>query len=364
MGDRAGEFRHNAGMGIRRLVAVTLALAVLALSAGRAWAGEGGAVTLYVSADEHIVRPVVAAFEAETGLKVRVVGDTEATKALGLAQRLRAERDAPRADVFWNSEAFLTAALAREGLLAPLAPEAAKGWRADLTGEGGLWHGFGMRARVLVFNTGRVPAEEAPRCMHDLLAPRFAGKVAMARPQFGTTRGHMSALVAWWGEDAARSWLKGMKAGGLRLVDGNSAVVRAVAQGEADVGLTDTDDAWAAKRNGWPLEMVFLRHDLPADADGAHRGALRVGAMLIPNTVAVVAGGPNPPGGQRLAAFLLSERVERMLAESESKNIPARAGLAEQFKALAPPEPAPIDIEKVSASMPRAMRIVREELGG
>lgn len=364
MGDSASEIRHNAGMGVRRLVAVLFSVGALAFAAARAGAGDRAAVTLYVSADEQIVRPVVAAFEAESGLKVRVVGDTEATKALGLAQRLRTEKDAPRADVFWNSEAFLTAALAREGLLAPLSPDEIKGWRADLTGEGGLWRGFALRARVLVFNPKRVSAEEAPRTMHDLLAPRFAGKVAMARPQFGTTRGHMSALVAWWGEDAARAWMKGMRSNGLRLVDGNSAVVRAVAQGEADVGITDTDDAAAAERNGWPVGMVFLRHDLPASAAGAHRGALRIGTMLIPNTVALVAGGPNEAGGRRLAAFLLSERVERLLAESESRNIPARAGLAEQFKALAPPDPAPIAIETVEASMQRAMRLAREELGG
>ncbi len=362
MGDSKGENRHNVEMGLCRIVAVLVAM--LTLGAVRADAAGGAAVTMYVSADEQIVRPVVAAFEAETGLKVRVVGDTEATKALGLAQRLRSERGSPRADVFWNSEAFLTASLAREGLFAPLGAEEVRGWRADLTGEGGLWHGFGMRARVLIFNTRRVSAEEAPREVHGLLSTRFAGKVAMARPQFGTTRGHMSALVAWWGEDAARAWMKGMKANGLRLVDGNSAVVRAVAQGEADVGITDTDDAAAAERNGWPVGMVFLRHDLPADAAGAHRGALRIGAMLIPNTVALVAGGPNEAGGRRLAAFLLSERVERLLAESESRNIPARAGLAEQFRALAPPDPAPIEIEKVEASMHRAMRLAREELGG
>ena len=57
---------------------------------------------------------LVDAFEARTGISVLLVGDTEATKTTGLVQRLRAEQNSPRADVFWSSEIFQTIRLAQE----------------------------------------------------------------------------------------------------------------------------------------------------------------------------------------------------------------------------------------------------------
>ena len=65
-------------------------------------------VTLYSSIDGTILREVVAAYEAETGVTVNVLGDTEATKTTGLVERVLAERDRPRADAWWSSEPFGT----------------------------------------------------------------------------------------------------------------------------------------------------------------------------------------------------------------------------------------------------------------
>ena len=53
---------------------------------------------LYTSVDEPVFKPIIAEFEAKTGVKVVVQSDTEATKSAGLAARLEAERDKPRAE--------------------------------------------------------------------------------------------------------------------------------------------------------------------------------------------------------------------------------------------------------------------------
>jgi iron(III) transport system substrate-binding protein len=54
-------------------------------------------VVVYVSADDVVARPILDAFEKDTGIKVEMRGDTEATKTTGLVQRLRAEKERPRA---------------------------------------------------------------------------------------------------------------------------------------------------------------------------------------------------------------------------------------------------------------------------
>lgn len=333
-------------------------------------------VVLYSSADSDITTPVIAAFEKETGIHVLLAGDTEVTKTTGLVQRLLVEKDTPRADVWWSSEPFGTIRLARAGVLEPYTSKGAEesipgGWPARLkggkAGAAPTWYGFAQRARVIVYNTDRVKAGDVPRTVGDLVNPRFKGKVGMARPRFGTTGGHMGAILSIYGEKSFRPWLAAMKANGLRLYDGNSAVVRAVATGELLAGLTDTDDVHAGKRNGWPVELSFERNDLAAMATASFKPgveALRVGAgpLLLPNTVALVKGGPHAAAAKRLMDFLLSPEVERLLAQSDSHNIPVHPDLAKEFQAFAPPEPCRVNLDQVADSVEDAMKICDEVL--
>ena len=61
-------------------------------------------VVIYTSLDKVFSEPILKAFERQTGIKVLDVYDSEATKTTGLVNRLIAEKNNPRADVFWNSE--------------------------------------------------------------------------------------------------------------------------------------------------------------------------------------------------------------------------------------------------------------------
>ena len=57
-------------------------------------------VVVYTSVDDVFARPICEQFEKETGIKVLLVTDTEETKSTGLLNRLIAEKERPRADVF------------------------------------------------------------------------------------------------------------------------------------------------------------------------------------------------------------------------------------------------------------------------
>ncbi|MEX2217276.1 MAG: ABC transporter substrate-binding protein [Phycisphaerales bacterium] len=315
-----------------------------------------GDVVLYSSVDDQFLREVVGVFEKESGLSVRIVGDTEATKTTGLVERLIAEKARPRADVWWSSEPFGTIRLAREGILEPFTPAGDRdfedGWPLPLRAPDRSWHAFATRDRVLVYNSRKLAPRELPRTLRDLAAERFKGRVGIARPQFGTTRGHMGALLHDSGEPAFRAWLESLKASGVRLYDGNATVVRAVAYGEIDLALTDSDDVHAGLREGWPIAMALIGQSLteaPSD---------RV-TLAVPNTAARVRGGRNAEGAARLLDFLLSERVERMLAESESRNTPIRLKLVVELGLTRAPG-TPLDLGAIADSIPGAMRVCDE----
>src|SRR5690606_31249775 len=116
-------------------------------------------VTLYCSVDPPFAREVVAAFEKQTGIKVRLRTDTEAGKTTGLVRLIEAERNRPQADVFWSSELFNTIKMADDGLLAEYRPPA-EGIPERFKDPGGRWTAFGLRARVFGFNTDKVKREE------------------------------------------------------------------------------------------------------------------------------------------------------------------------------------------------------------
>ncbi len=359
----------------RALFSMTSALAGAGLAfCARHRPDPADSVVVYTSADDVIARPLLAVFERQTGLTVRMKGDTEATKTTGLVERLRAEHRSGRAgaDVFWSSEPFLTAMLAAEGVLAvlpqdllPLAEPPPSGAATVQVDAPSRWIGFARRARMVVYHTRRFASANDPALMNIMSDQFCAAAPAIARPQFGTTRGHFAAILAWAGEDEFSRWLRRLKKGGARMVDGNSAVVRAVAQGECSLGLTDTDDVWSGQREGWPVAGRAVCHG-PTDAHPE-----RWGPMYLPNTAGVVAGGANPVGAALLVRFLVSEQSERWLMESESHNMPVRPALMDQMRR----DLAPFVVEgaadsaggpsmrEVMGAMARSQAIVAAELG-
>jgi len=306
-------------------------------------------VVLYCSVDQAIAEPIIAEFEKQTGIKVLARFDTEAGKTVGLVQRIRAEASRPMADAFWSSEIFHTIRLAREGLLAPYSRDRTKDWPATFADPNGRWYGFALRARVIAYNTKRVSAEDAPRTLEDVLNNKWKGRLVMATPEFGTTGGDVASWFAHYGVDRAGEILQTLKANRVRLVEGNSTAVKMVGTGQADLCFTDTDDVYAAQRNGWPVAMNYL--DQAGD-----------GPLAIPNTAAVIKGAAHVEEARELMDFLLSEKLEEMLAGSDSHNCPIHPSLVERFKLYAIPQPLHVDYDKVADQLPTAIQTAREIL--
>ena len=296
-------------------------------------------VVVYVSTDEQVARPVLDAFEQETGVRVLMVGDTEAQKTSGLLARIRTERRAPIADVLWSSEVFGTISLANDGLLAPHVSQLTEAWPLQWRDADRRWYAFSPRPRVLVYDPARIQPSDLPASWIELADPRWKSEVVVADPRFGTTGSHMAAM-RWWmqGDHRWQSWLNSMAANDVRILPGgNAAVVDAVRTGEALLGGTDADDVRAANRNGASLAMLPLRHgDRPGE-----------GAMLTPNTVAIVQGAPHPRAAAMLADWLLTNDVARLLAESVSGNVPLDSTVAAEFPDLAIEDPLHMNLIEV-----------------
>jgi iron(III) transport system substrate-binding protein len=299
-----------------------------------AWAGlivgcgrpapETGIVVVYTALDKIYSEPLLDDFERATGIEVLAVYDSEAAKTTGLVARIRAERARPRCDVFWNNEVIQTIAMKNESLLEPYASANAVTIPDRYKDAQAYWTGFAARVRVMAVNTERLSAESAglpvtlPIHIVTIGQRHWASRAGMAYPFFGTTLTHAAVLYERMGTEEAHKLFVAARDGGLKMFDGNGGVARAVADGELTIGLTDSDDVHLLNEQGHKVAFFPVLHGPAGQTDGA---------LLIPNTVALVNGPPHPEEARKLVDYLLSPEVERRLAASPSAQIPLHPGV-------------------------------------
>ena len=273
-------------------------------------------VVVYAAVDRGQSEPILQDFEKRTGIRVRAVYDAEAAKTTGLVTRLLAESQRPRCDVFWNNEPAQTLLLADRNVFDSYWPTAASDVPAEFRDADGLWTGVGARARVIVYNTRLVDRDDVPNSIFDLTDPKWRGKVAIANPQFGTTRTHVAALFATLGPDRARQFLHDLLENQVRIVDGNAMVKNLVARADPEaspvcLGLTDTDDVLSGQADGEPVEMVYPDQD-------------SFGTLVVPSTVCLIREAPHPVQARQMVEYLVSADVEARLATGRAGFIPLR----------------------------------------
>jgi iron(III) transport system substrate-binding protein len=315
-------------------------------------------VVVYCAQDREFAEGVFADFHIESKLAVAPKFDTEANKSVGIAVELEAEAARPRADVHWNNEILSTIRLARKGLYEPYESPAAKDFPDWTKAKDKSWQAFASRARVLIVNTNLVSEAERPKSLFDLTNPKWKGKVAMAKPLFGTTATQAACLFEVLGPDAAKAYYRGLKVNDVQIVPGNKQSAVGVAEGRYAIGLTDTDDALIELNAGKPVVIVF------PDRDG-HKNHPRMGVLYIPNTLAVVKGAPNPDGAKRMIDYLLRAETEAKLAEGGGFQIPLNPKVSAKLPAslLVPSQvkPMAVDFEKAADLWDDVQAFLRDE---
>ena len=242
-----------------------------------------GTVVIYAAQDQVYAEPILKEFEKQTGIKVRAIYDSEATKTVAIANRLLAERSRPQCDVYWGNEELRTRQLAAQNVFR----------------ETNGWVAFGYRSRRIAVSSV-TNAMLVPMSLLDLTNTAYRGQVALAYPLFGSTATHLLALRQHWGAAAWESWCRALAANKPFLVDGNSVAARMAAKGQVAVALTDSDDIAAEIREGGKLKSLGVARE----------------TLLLPNTVAVIRSAPHPSAAQRLLEYLQSRAVTEKLVQA------------------------------------------------
>lgn len=312
-------------------------------------------VVVYSSADKEFAELIFRAYEAKTGVKVLPLYDTEETKTAGLTARLVAEKDRPRADVFWSSDTSRAVALSEQGIADPYTPKEAATIPDRYKSATGLWTGFAARIRVLLYNTDKVKAADVPDSILELTRPKWKGRFAFANPHFGTMSFHAAALFVKWGDAKANTFFEMLKSNGAVIAAGNADVKDRVSDGRVDLGILDEDDAIVAIREKKPVALVVLDQEGPDP----------LGTPLMPNAALLIRGAPHPDEARQFIDFLTSAEAEQILAASDAAQYPLHPAI--DGPALLPPlhqiRVMDVDYAEVARKLPTMDRAIQSIFG-
>jgi iron(III) transport system substrate-binding protein len=285
------------------------ALIALALTAGadRVLAGP---LVVYCTHDQDACELAAQAFTRDAGIAVAMT-----RKATGeVYAQLRAERDNPKADVWYGGtfDAFLQGAA--EGLFVPycspkqidLHPWAQR--QANDTGD----RAVAIYRIILGFGTNRELLAKrnlgAPRCWSDLVKPEYRKEIELANPvTSGTGYAILATLIALYGEDRAFDYLKRLDPNVIRYTQSGTAQGPSVARGEVGVGVSFVHEFVSQQLAGFPVEVT-----IPCEGTGDALGGM-----------AIIAGGPNPAEARAFYDWALGRNAQELANRTRNLILPA-----------------------------------------
>lgn len=271
---------------------------------GEPTADAPGELVVYSGRSESMVAPLIEAFEAETGIDVRVnyAGSTQ------LAATLLEEGAQSPADVFFAQEASTMGMIAAEAMLTTLDSEMIAAVPANFRDGESRWVGVSGRARAITFNSEKVTADQLPASLDGFTAPEWRGRVGWA-PENASFQSALAAMVALDGEEAATAWVAGMIANEARPFPSNTPGVTAVAAGEIDAMITNHYYLYRIKAEqgpDTPIENHFLRNG-------------RSGSLVNITAAGVLTTAENADNANRFVAYLLSPEGQAHFAEENAE---------------------------------------------
>lgn len=219
----------------RGLTALGLAAAPVLVSAcGVSLGDEGPALQVY-SARSYGAEAAYAQFTEDTGIRVEFLNGNDAE----LRERLQAEGADSPADVFMTVDVANLTLAAEQGVFGSTeSPELEAAVPADLRDARGRWFGLSLRARAIIYNTDRI--EPASLSTYEALAdPLLRGRLCLRTSTSAYTQSLVSSMIANLGEDGARAAVEGWMANEPQILNNDNEIVRTVAAGGCDVGVTN-----------------------------------------------------------------------------------------------------------------------------
>ncbi|WP_199406789.1 thiamine ABC transporter substrate binding subunit [Chromobacterium sp. ATCC 53434] len=245
-------------------------------------------------------KPLLAAFEKETGAKVSII---KAGDAGEMVNKLILTKSNPIADVVFGLDNSLIGKAEQAGALAPMPAELAKGGKVGLPGAAAVDYGYvTLNYDKAWFAKNKLPL---PKSLNDLTLPAYKNLLAVENPATSSPGlAFLAATVHALGEDKAFALWGKLRDNGVK-----------VSKGWTEAYYTDFS------KNGGGRPIVVSYATSPAAEVFYSKEKLSeapTGNLLLPGTVfrqvegaALVNGGKEAKLAERFIAFLRSDAVQK-----------------------------------------------------
>ncbi|OEJ37815.1 iron ABC transporter substrate-binding protein [Streptomyces agglomeratus] len=302
---------------IRRLTALCAAATLLATAAACGNPEDDAGLVIYSGRNENLVKPLLEDMEKAIGTTIAVrYGDSAE-----MAAQIQEEGDKTKAGLFFSQDAGALGALSTKGLLKKLPKSSLDKVAPSFRGGAGDWVGTSGRVRVLAYHPGQV--SKVPDSVHDLTKPEWKGKVGYV-PTNASFQAFVTGMRVLEGDDATRTWLKGLKANEPKVYENNLKVLDAVGEGEVALGLVNHYYWYEQVAEKGEDKVGAKIHFLPGGDPGSLVNAAGVGILKSSDQTAAA---------QKAVDFLLSEKAQKYFAD-DTKEYPLAAGVTSTVKDL------------------------------
>lgn len=280
-----------------------------------------GNLTLYCGVNEEFCRAMVAAFEAQSGIKVAMTRKSSGE----IYAQLKAEASNPKGDIWWGGTGDPHLQAAEEGLtdeykspaMSELHPWAIKAWEESKGRTIGVYSGalgFGYNLKTIA--SKQLPE---PKCWADLLDEKYKDEVQVADPNAsGTAYTLLATMVQIMGEDKGFDYLKKLHRNVNQYTKSGAAPAKATSLGETAIGIVFMHDMISVGLDNPDVKTVA-----PCEGTG-----YEIGSMSI------VKGAKNLDSAKKFYDFALTAKAQELGAANKQLQVPANR--AAQLPAAAP----------------------------
>ncbi|HEY1467175.1 MAG TPA: iron ABC transporter substrate-binding protein [Acidimicrobiales bacterium] len=326
---------RNSKLG-RLLAVACVVLVASTLAACGSSASGSTTLILYNGQHEQTTSELVAAFEKQTGITVKVRNGDEDV----LGNQILQEGSASPADLFYAENSPVLEKLQENGALAPVNPSTLNQVPSKYNSPKGDWVGVSARVNLVVYNTNQLKSDQVPTSIMDLANPKWKGKLALAQGETDF-QPIVASIVATYGKQAALTWLKAIKTNaGSNIYPDNETLVDQVNNGQAEIGIINSY-YWYRLRDqvGSAGMHSAISYFAPGDA----------GYVVDVSGAAVLNSSKNKAAAQKFLAFMVSTKGQEIIAHDDSWEYPLGSGVttARQQKPFSQLQPAPLTISQL-----------------
>jgi len=255
-------------------------------------------VVIYSTHGEDMLEVVAEKFEEKTGVKVDFINLKGE-----LADRVRAEKENPKADVMFGGASSLFMDLKAEGLFDQYEPS----WGPAVDGlfkdSENYWFGTIQTPVMMCYNTEVFSAEEAPKDWKDLADPKYKDQLVFRNALSSSARVMYSALLQKYEKDGniEEGWefMKAMDSNTKQYYNSGSLMMQAVGRKEAGITFSTLNSIIDNKLgNDMPIEVIDAESGSPVITDG----------------IALIKNAPHPAAAKAFIDFAGSAEMQSVCA--------------------------------------------------